>query len=71
MVILFSFWNILTKSAHVEWSSSIKLEYLRFYYTNYLNMIDFRVETMFSSSLLPFVGRRAHVLLMSFVFVCA
>jgi anti-sigma factor RsiW len=31
---------------------------------------DFRIKTMFGSSLLPVVGRRAHVLFTLFVFVC-
>jgi hypothetical protein len=32
---------------------------------------DFRIKTMFNSSLPPVVCRRAHVLFMLFVFVCA
>jgi uncharacterized membrane protein YesL len=32
---------------------------------------DFRIKTMFDSSLLPVVCRRVHVLLTLFVFVCA
>ena len=32
---------------------------------------DFRIQTMFGSSLPPIVCRRAHVLFMLFVIVCA
>jgi hypothetical protein len=47
---------------------SVLLIFLVFYV--YVLFLCLRIKTMFGSSLLPVVGKRAHVLFTLFVFVC-